>query len=76
MKIKLTNSFHGTEAYVITKYGNLSERQVKELRKKLCPYRDCQCSGSLGTRGSEVDGFVFKDGTAKLDLTQYYHKRV
>jgi len=68
MKIKLTNVFHNTETYVLTKDGNLSARQVKKAKKRLCPYRDCKCSGSLGTRGSYIDGFICHDGTAKLNV--------
>jgi hypothetical protein len=66
MKIKLTNSFHNTEAYVITKDGNLSSRQVKAARKKLCPYGNCQCSGPLGIRGGDIEGIVWHDHTATI----------
>jgi hypothetical protein len=70
MKIKLINEFHDTECFVITKDGNLSARQVKEAKKKLCPYRDCQCSGKLGVRGFSFEAdtvktvMVFQNGTA------------
>lgn len=76
MKIKLTNSFHGTEAYVLTSDGRLSARQVKAVKKKLCPYPDCKCSGRLGTRECEVESMVWIDGTAKLDIRRIYLARL
>lgn len=56
-RIKLTNDFHNTEITVLAtvhdKYLSLSAWQVKHIRKKLCPSKECQCSNSLGTRNSE-----------------------
>lgn len=51
MRIKLTNDFHRTEAFLNVKDFTATVRQVSSAKKKLCPVYGCQCSGRLGTRG-------------------------
>lgn len=52
MKIKLTNNFHNTEAYIIPRNG-LTIRQVARAKKILCPVKECACGQCpAGTRGS------------------------
>ena len=65
MKIKLENSFHGTETAVFARSTNgllgISARQAKEAVSRLCGVAGCQCGGVRGgnrleyrTNGSAV----------------------
>ena len=42
-KIKLTNSFHRTEAYVIPKNNVVMHQSAQRAFKKLCGMKDCCC---------------------------------
>ena len=66
MKIKLTNSFHNKETFVITKDDQLSKEQVKRAKKKLCPYKDCHCSNELGAQNSGFTAIIWQDGSATI----------
>jgi len=68
MKIKLTNSFHNTETFVITKDDQLSKEQVRRAKKKLCPYADCACSNRLGAMMlfSDFTAIIWQDGSATI----------
>lgn len=50
MKIQLTNDFHNTSCYVITKNGYITKRQARNARKKLCGRRNCECGDIAGCR--------------------------
>lgn len=64
MRIQLTNDFHNTSCYVVTKDGYLTKRQAKEAWKKLCGIRDCECGDIAGCRPAM---FVeTEDGWAEL----------
>jgi len=53
MDIRLTNDLHGTDACVRVERGSLelSRRQVRRVKRKLCGSTRCACSGPLGLRG-------------------------
>ena len=55
VKIQLTNDYHQTAVNVIVdRDGDMSASQVRRVKRTLCPGRVCQCSGDLGTRGSQA----------------------
>lgn len=65
MKIKLTNDFHSTEAYV--RKAELSKQTVYRVRRALCGISDCKCGGNLGERGGQsVEIIPHEDGTVSL----------
>ena len=66
MKIKLTNSFHNTETFVIPKNGQLSKEQVRRAKNKLCPYADCACSNELGAQNSGFTAIIWQDESATI----------
>lgn len=64
MQIKITNSFHNSEAVCRpAANGYLSLSQVRRLRKKLCGIAGCTCGDCVGARPSvaeeEPDGSAF-----------------
>lgn len=75
--IKLINTFHNTEVTVKPterkdlgmKVYDLTARQAKRARKKLCGSPDCTCSGVLGERGSNIaDAVEYNDGSVSFIL--------
>ena len=55
-KMILTNDFHQTTTTVRAKKGDyLSPAQVKRIKRRLCPWHDCTCSGALGLRGPQPE---------------------
>jgi len=64
MLIKITNSFHNSEAVCRpSDNGYLSPSQVRRLRKKLCGIEGCTCGDCVGARPAvaeeEPDGGAF-----------------
>ena len=65
LKITLRNDFHHTEASTLAKDRYLTPRQVRNLKKRLCPWDDCTCSGPCGDRGEQtVKILTLDDGSA------------
>ena len=52
--ITLTNDFHNSSVNVRAQLGtDLSERQVRRIRRVLCGIEDCTCSARTGVRGEQ-----------------------
>ena len=52
MRIRLTNEFHETSAWV-RKADTLSARTIHRVWRALCGMSDCRCSGDGGVRGGD-----------------------
>lgn len=69
MKIKLTNSYHGTAVYVIAKKEGVkyyvSERVYKRAQRALCGIKGCQCGAPHGL--FFVPGYWPGEGYAEVE---------
>ena len=50
--ITLRNDYHHTRTVIRTP---LTAERLPAIRRRLCPYPDCYCSGPLGVRGPQDD---------------------
>jgi len=41
--VTITNTFHDTEARMLSRSGRLTQRQLDRAARKLCRSNDCQC---------------------------------
>lgn len=80
--ITLTNDFHGTEITIRVKakdnYYIISRYQMNRMWKILCGHKDCTCSNSMGTRGSEyvIEPVFQGDVAGRLFDYKYYFGEV
>ena len=52
--ISLKNDFHNTYHQAFVFDGAIwTPSKITKIRKTLCPFRNCLCSGLLGTRGHQ-----------------------
>jgi len=68
--LTIRNSYHRTERQVKARIGDtLSVRQVKRIRRALCPNPRCECGGALSEFGWQpgCNGVRLSDGRVRLD---------
>jgi len=48
----ISNDFHNTTTR--TRLGRKSEKQMKDLKRRLCGVSGCTCSDDIGSRGKQI----------------------